>query len=917
MRTAHRIILFAALLFGASALRAQPYAVAPVLDSALADPSTGFPLSGGIVYVCLAGTACPGTPTPAYTDSSGLATLPNPIILSTTGFSQCGSPGSSCVPFFNTTLFYKLVIENSASVVLYTFDNLSAASGGGGGGVGTNFWAISGGSSIINTNSSGAGNVITSANLTVGGGLLVNGTGGLSLLAPGGGARASIVATTAMPANVTWFWPATDSTGVGCLSSNGMGQLSFIACGGGGGGGSPGGGLHSVQSQNPSGSFFGDGNFLYDSTTTPPQVSLAGIFQANGTTGGFNAPTCTAFDCIQAKQGGMAATQFTWQEEGAAPMGNVGFAATVYAPDPATMTYNVKLGIDTATFRPLAMSDYWASFTNGHCVSITVSASIPYFTDAGGACTTGGGGGTVSASAQFNLGYYTASGSATTIGGNTILNFTPASTPPQVSLAGVFQAGGSTGGVNVPTNTAYNGFQIPNGGMYAEQFTWNQQVFSGFPATSAGKTVILADNAVPSAGGSGLWVSRNAAPYYSIATTTGALIANDCVMVNSGGAPNTFVDSGAPCGGGSSQWTSAGPNVHNANAGSVGIGTASPGPILDVLSSTCTSLGATCWPAVIRNSANYGVYVGGESTGPSNTSSSVASIQAAVVGSTYAVDLALNPQGISNVLIGTRVDDSSGYRLQVVGGNGIESVVGFYSGSTNLSNAVNIPNGGIYGKELIMGDNLTWNVCVPTGSAPGQAGTNQFRLYCNSSTGQLYGSYNNGAFSPISGGSSGVPSITGTLNQISVNGSFTIAQATASTLALPQSIGTGSSVTFGTVTSAGTIQSSSAGGAIAFQTGSPFNFQVDGNGNVSAATQFNVTGVAGSYKMQGAVVVNAAGAWTGGAILPVTGNIQAPGGFTFAASGGFFGQDLTTGVTIGSCRLFFKSGILYSVVGTC
>jgi len=84
------------------------------------------------------------------------------------------------------------------------------------------------------------------------------------------------------------------------------------------------------------------------------------------------------------------------------------------------------------------------------------------------------------------------------------------------------------------------------------------------------------------------------------------------------------------------------------------------------------------------------------------------------------------------------------------------------------------------------------------------------------------------------GGGSGVSSITGTANEVLANGNSGTAQTGAITLTLPQDIGTGSNPTFASLTATGVIQSTASGTAIAFQTGSPYNFQVNGNGVVSA-----------------------------------------------------------------------------------
>ena len=68
-------------------------------------------------------------------------------------------------------------------------------------------------------------------------------------------------------------------------------------------GGSPGGSNSNIQ-WNKSGAFYGDGNFTYV-TGTPNIVTLAGTFQAVGTSAGFDATTCTEQTCVQAPVGGL------------------------------------------------------------------------------------------------------------------------------------------------------------------------------------------------------------------------------------------------------------------------------------------------------------------------------------------------------------------------------------------------------------------------------------------------------------------------------------------------------------------------------------------------------------------------------------------------------------------------------------
>lgn len=88
--------------------------LAPIINSQTVD-NNGNPLSGGLIYVYLAGTS-----TPVTTYSDNLGTIPNtfPIVLNSLGVSNQGeiwlTGGSS----------YKYVIQNSLGIVQRTLDNL-------------------------------------------------------------------------------------------------------------------------------------------------------------------------------------------------------------------------------------------------------------------------------------------------------------------------------------------------------------------------------------------------------------------------------------------------------------------------------------------------------------------------------------------------------------------------------------------------------------------------------------------------------------------------------------------------------------------------------------------------------------------------------------------------------------------------
>ena len=781
-----------------------------------------------------------------FTDSSGTTQLSQPIILGVGGYAQCGGPGSACIPFINSTLVYTIVIQNSAGSTLYTFTGISASGGGGGGG-GTNYWSLSG-SAISNTNGAGAGNVQVGANFTAAGNLIVQGSGGLQLVSSTGD-FAAIAATPGMPSSVTWYWPTADSTGVGCLSSNGSAQLSFIACGGGGGGGSPGGTTYSVQSNYPLGTLYGDANLTYacPGPTSPascanPQLTLAGVFEVVGNHNGFDAPTCTNINCIQAPEGGVLATTFTWQGEGSPPTGNAGFGAMAYTPDvhsgcPPTCIYNVKLGNGTSSFYPVAMSDIWENFTSSDCVQVTVTSGVPYFTDAGAACGASGGSGTVSGSAQYNVGYYTAASSmGTTVGGANSFAFNPGASPvPQLSIAGTIEATltGGTGGF-VSEGTAYNTIQAPLGGMYTAQFALKQ--LTSLATSGAGATWIYADNAgMPtSTGGAGLHASVGGNAYVNIATTVGTLISGDCVRSNAFG---NFVDAGAPCG-----------------TGGGGLGT-----------SVDTD--------VIYNH-------GGSIVSDSNLRWLYSTQQFVITGT-----------GSSPYYNDEALDVVNGY-AQIDGG--------VVASSTSYQ-AWNDGSGGVYANSLYAKAYTgtgTYSGASPTLTA-GQTGfTNGTMAW--SSTNNCETVYNGSAFVCL--GLAGVNSLNALTGALTLQGTANEITVTVGggcptsiiCLTTPQGIAPGNAPTFSAVTATNGFGAGATGTGTTFGN-SNGNFTVNGNGAVSIAgvlassSGVNVATTVNPYSIQTSGGINAcnAGGCTGGQAISISGS-------TVATSNGFWIGGLST-----------------------
>lgn len=106
------------LVLGALAplLFAQTYGLMPVPKLQFLD-ANGYPLAGGLVYTCVAGSSCPGTPQATYTDSTGGTANQNPVVLDAGGFGA----------IWLGTNTYKIVVETSAGAIISTTDQVSNA----------------------------------------------------------------------------------------------------------------------------------------------------------------------------------------------------------------------------------------------------------------------------------------------------------------------------------------------------------------------------------------------------------------------------------------------------------------------------------------------------------------------------------------------------------------------------------------------------------------------------------------------------------------------------------------------------------------------------------------------------------------------------------------------------------------------
>lgn len=310
----------------------------------------------------------------------------------------------------------------------------------------------------------------------------------------------------------------------------------------------------------------------------------------------------------------------------------------------------------------------------------------------------------------------------------------------------------------------------------------------------------------------------------------------------------------------------------------------------------------------------------------------------------------------TGVWIGATSDDSSGAKLQVTGF--VRATTGFATPST-ATDSIQSPSGGVTARFLIGTRSLTL-----TGDSAANAGlsaSGQGRIYFDSTANRFKVSEHGAAYvnltekitsinslagpaitisrgtgiggtdsgstvsitntgvTSLSAGTgislsgstgsvtitnTGVISLSGTTNQVNVS-----ASTGSITLSLPQSIHTSANVSFGTVSSAGAVQSSSSGTSIAFQTAN-FNFQVNGNGVVSSAGGINVGGLNVIDSSRNLVNI---GTITSSGLLNVSnGNINIGTSYTYSVGGSYFGQDATGGLVCGSRTLYFKSGLLYA-----
>lgn len=235
----------------------------------------------------------------------------------------------------------------------------------------------------------------------------------------------------------------------------------------------------------------GNAAFLWNPAT--PQVSLAGTFQTNGATYGFNASTCTATDCIQAALGSV--------------LGNF-----VRVKDSLIFTEEVQ---------PLSVSaaNQCRIYDDSTLHTLLMSCDTGPYSAFGG----GGGSGTVSAAPQFQMAYYPGAGTTTTVAGNAALLFNPAT--PQISFAGTYQTNGANFGFNASACNLTDCIQARLGGILGltlrttDSVIWTEESGTGLPLSAPGQSRMYMDNSSHL-----LMLSQDAHPYAPLGGSGGGTI---------------------------------------------------------------------------------------------------------------------------------------------------------------------------------------------------------------------------------------------------------------------------------------------------------------------------------------------------------------------------------------------------------
>jgi hypothetical protein len=930
-----------ALLFALCAtVQAQTYCIATSFPQQFFS-NTGQPLAGGFLYTCSAGGSCPGSPQPTWTDGSGFTTNSNPVVLDASGRANV---------WINSAILYKFVLSDSTNTTVKTTDNLSCAAGGGGGPT-TQYWSLTG-SSIVNTNGGGSGAVTTTSDLTSGGNLFV--TGALKLISSGSNS-ANVSASPAMTASVSWRWPKTDA--VGCLVSDGSGNLTFSACSGVGG--SPGGPNQSVQFNNST-AFGGSANLTWNnsaqlltvtaaSSSVQGIVNLVGYVQSDNGFAAVNNATPTTplnYNVIQAPYGGMAALSFTasnYVETGSSS--GAPTATTGESGFPHLGTIYCDTG-STPCVEKLWNGSAWVTLATGGATSPGGSNTYVQYNASG------------SFGGDSNLVYFPTSGG----GPELVVTAASSSVPGFYTKNGFIQS--DAGFLALPaTATRYNVIQAPAGGMAAQSFTASNYIQTGQAAGPfATNPPPLTSTDTFKAGAISWDLSASALKVYN-GTTWNTVGGGGGVP----GSPNTsvqFNNSGAFGGSANFTWS---------NSGQV---------------ATITALSASTQGLIVLNGyaqADVG-FVAVNNAAPS-TPLQYNAIQAPTGGlygrslrATTYTQIGISA-GIPTLTSGDVLNPGAEYYDTSL------AVPRYYDGFTwhNFAAGGLTSLNSLTGAVNIVGTTNEISV-TPSGTSITLATP---QAIATTSTPTFAAVIANGAFnSTVTGLTTAFTTNTGTWSvdgqgDMSGNGSANMNGATglgAYRVGGTIIVDNARNATFTSVVANGAFNSTVTGATTAY-TANGGQFIVNGQGDISGAGSINMAGLTGlgSYRVNGTIVIDNArnatfnnvtiggtcigcsggvssifgtgneiiasastGSVTlstpqpigtssnvnfgslaigGNTIITSSGAILAPSGqnietgATFAVVGGFFGIDRTGGITIGGCTLYFKSGILYNAVG--
>lgn len=443
-----------------------------------------------------------------------------------------------------------------------------------------------------------------------------------------------------------------------------------------------------------------------------------------------------------------------------------------------------------------------------------------------------------------------------------------------ISITGVFSSTGASGGVNVPSATASNSIQAPNGGVTAKYLVTTESIFgSGVAAPAVSGT---GQGKLHYNSSANKWqYSENGSSWaacFGTGTVAGgdreiqfnassAFAASSLFKYNSGGAVQI----------GSASDDGSGAKLQVTGFVRATTGFASPGTASDTINVPAGGVTALSLISV-RNDGDSGLVLGRTSATAREFGIGVNSAGALVIrdrtgsadrlimstagvftiGSTLAIDQSgnltmsgvLNCNGASG---GVNVSSSSSYNCIQASNNGGMAArsftattyiqMGQSSGTPSATTSDSLNNGCLYydtstnkARVRIAGSFTD----ILTGTAGGVSSLNSLTgaLSIGAGTGISVSPFG----STVTVTNSGVTSVSGTTNQVNVSG-----PTGSVTFSLPQNIHTGASPTFSALTVTTTVQASNTGTGITFQNTGGSGFQVNGNGVVSC-TQLNISG---------------------------------------------------------------------------